>query len=990
MGAEFPGPFAMLLRQSRADAGLTQEELAERAQLSPKAVSSLERGIRKRPHRVTVALLCDALQLSDEGRVALERAARTEAGAVQPREPGIPTGAFLGAVPGGRIIARDVELGVIDSAIKSVDAGSGSLLLLTGEAGVGKTRLAQEAYGLARATGMQTAAGRCYEPQSSVPYFPFLEALETVYRTCPEDLRAAVPQRWPHLRALLPHSRGVENIPSSASHDDQVLIFRAVATFIEAVSERRPLGIFLDDLHWADASSLQLLHHIARQTRGCKVLLVGTCRDAETDGHQSLVSVLRDLNREGLTELVRVAPLGLQATRELISDVLGQPELSDELAPLVYQKAEGNPYFVRQIIAALVQDVDTLTPEAIRNLGVPDTIRAVVMQRLERLSPEYRDIISEAAVLGQTFDFDDLEAMTDWEEEALEGAIEDAARFGLVRETSGDAYTFDHGLTQQTLYERLPAHRRKRLHVRAGQAIAALPDWRRRTRVGAIAWHFLQGRDRELGLRWSLIAGDQAWSVSAMSEAEHHYGLAAELAQEVDNEEARAQALEGLGRLFNVQARYEESRRALDAADSLYARSSDAAGRGRVAVELGGLYFIEGRRDEGIACVQGALDRLLVNAPAGAVPPPASELYATLGQLLWPAGRREEALLATERASEMARESGDIRTEGWAEMQRALMLEGLGRRAEALAGAQAALRFVQTSGFDDLQWYSLSVLTNMYFERGDLAAAKTSIDLGLEAAQRRGDPQYAAASLAELGRYLTWVGDWDEAETRLAEAAACVSPEDPIARFVGALKARLDLWQGNVDALESDLDKIIEASEASGNLDRLTMASVLMAEYEVGQGRADRALARLERLATRPGVRADDPAYLSGLGQTYLPLGRVEEASEAVSRGIAAAEPDGLRTVLIDLRRLEGRILMSENRPVEAEAALRESIEIAREMPAPFKQAQGLVELGGLLRSTNDRDAAGACLEAAKDLFTHLGAIRAAEQVGQEQRAQLV
>ena len=992
MGAEDPGPFAMLLKQYRAAAGLTQEELAEQAQLSPKAVSSLERGIRKRPHRVTVALLAGALQLGGAEKAALETAARTETGLghTSISHPDVPYGAFLGAAPQGRMVARENELQRAASAIEAVTTGSGRLLLLTGEPGVGKTRLAQETYEMARSREFLVAAGRCYEPQSSVPYYPFLEALTAVYRSCSEDLRSTVANRWPHLRALLPDEPEFRDAPASGPYDEQILVFRAVSGFLNAVAGQCNVGLFIDDLHWADASSLQLLHHVARDACGQRILLLAACRDTETNSQSALVGMLRDLNREGLVDLIKVPRLGLEATRELISDVLGKTELSVDLGPLVHQRAEGNPYFVQQIVHALAEEFTVLSPEAVRDLGVPDTIRAVVVQRLDRLIPELREVITEAAVLGSAFEFEDLLAMSGREEDEVERAIEEATRFGLVRETGGDAYTFDHGLTQQTLYERLPARRRLRLHVSAGRAIAGLPEWQRRSRTGELAWHFLQGRDRSLGLRWSLSAGDEAWAVSAMAEAGHHYEVAAQLAQELDDRGARARAMEGLGKLFNVQARYGDSRTALEEADTLYKSLGDVVGRGRVAVELGGLYFMDGHLDEGIACVELAVTDLESSRVHIDPPSPAAELYAALGQLLWPAGRREEALAATERAGDLARRADDIRTQGWADMQRALMLEGIGRRREALETAEATLQFVTGSGFDDLVWYSLSVLTNMYSDRGDLAAAKKTIDLGLEAAHRRGDPQYIAASMAELGRYLTWVGDWDGADMQLSGAAACVGVDDPIARFIGALQARLRLWRGDTAGLDSELSTIIEASETSGNLDRLTMASILMAEYEVGEGHPDSALARLERLGTLPGVNTEDPEYIVSIARANLALNRITQTLDLLERGVARAESDGLRMALTDLRLLQARGLAALNRVPEAETAIRESMALATEMPVPFKRAQALIELSRLACLVEGRDAAQPYLAEARTIFTRLGAMGPLAQVDRMVMAQPV
>ncbi|HEV3310853.1 MAG TPA: AAA family ATPase [Chloroflexota bacterium] len=1016
--AEHPGAFAVLLKRRRSDAGLTQEELAELAQLSPKAVSSLERGARRRPHRVTVALLADALRLEERERAEFEKAARSDGAAlpVSASHPaGMPVGAFLGAAPGERIIARRREMDVLEAAMMAVEAGTGRTVLLGGDPGIGKTRLAQEIHGLLRGRGFVAAVGRCYEPRSSVPYFPFLEVMGSLFDTASDAVKLLAPDRWPYLQILLP-DRTEFLAGGSGAHDEQILVFRAAAAFVNALARERPVAVMLDDLHWADSSSIQLLHHLARDTRAARVFLLATFRDSDVLSQPALAEARRDLLREALLDQVPVGRFGREETDELISEIMGEQGLSEELGEFVFRRAEGNPYFVRQLVGALAGREEPLsTPDGI---GVPDTITSLVVQRMSGLASASKDALSEASVLGQEFLMEDLLAMSDRREADVERGMEEARSAGLVRETGPDGYSFDHGLTQQSLYELLPARTKKRLHIRAGHAIAALEGPERRGRLAELAWHFLQGGDSGQALAWSMEAGSAALAISALAEAEHQYRTAGSLATELDDQQTRAGALEGLGRVFNVSGRYDEAKNTLEEADRLYQATGDATDCGRIAAELAGLYFMGGGVEEGIACVEAALEKLAAGGIEGSRPSPAGELHAVHAQLLWPAGRRAEALAAAQTGAQVAKDTRDMRTQAWCEMQQALMFESLGRRAEALTAAETALSFVERGQDDDLLWYSLSVLTRMYAIRGRLDDAMRAIDRGLVAAERRGDPQYRAASLAELARCLIWTGEWEAADQRLDESETCVDPDDPILGFVGLVRAQLRLWRGDTSELAGDLAAMIEKSDAAGNLDRLTTASLLLAEYEATEGHPGHALQRLEDLGQRQGFNAEDPNFGVCLALSRLALGRAAEARETVERYLTTARRDGLLMPIADLLRLKADALlvlaidnMNENgapvgapviakapgkakRPrsegskssigagndltlIEAGTAAGEAVALAKEMRMPFKEAQALVVAGRIKAESTSQDdvsAAKAFIDEAQGIFRGLAA----------------
>ena len=206
--------FAYLLKHHRGAAGLTQEELAGRAGVGARTISNLERGINRTPYRATVRRLADALGLSGEDLTQFVSSARRPLKHSSSGGRMAVEGGFLGALPTAHLIAREQELGRVLDALEAAEGGLERLVLLTGEPGIGKTRLAQEVSVHAREGGFVVASGRCYEAQSGVPFYPFMEALGTLYEEASPAVREAIPERWPYLVRLLP-----DHFPLAASDD---------------------------------------------------------------------------------------------------------------------------------------------------------------------------------------------------------------------------------------------------------------------------------------------------------------------------------------------------------------------------------------------------------------------------------------------------------------------------------------------------------------------------------------------------------------------------------------------------------------------------------------------------------------------------------------------------------------------------------------------------------------------------------------------------
>lgn len=981
-----PQAFGDLLRRHRVLGGMSQEKLAGRARLSARAISDLERGVKRTPRRDTVQLLVEALALSGETRKAFitaarEPAARRAAGrppvAGTPVNPQGPTGGFLGAVPEGSLIGREAELWAIRAQIEAVVEGSGRLLMVAGEPGVGKTRISQEAMLACLDRGFVVATGRCYEPHQSVPYYSFLEALSSLHAAAPDPVRVKISARWPHMMRLLPDQPGdVSSATGASPQEEQQRLFWAVTGFLQAISETAPVAVLLDDLHWADDASLELLQHLARHTRAHRVLLLGAYRDVEIGRQHPLGRALLDLDREYLVERVPVGRLDREGTVGLISDRMGQ-DLSDGFTELVYRHTDGHPLFVREVLRALVERGDVYRRDGrwesrkIAGIGVPESVRATIADRVFRLGERAQEALRDASVLGQAFDFDDLQAMSGLSEDELEAALEEALAAGLVYE-AGDVYGFNHSLTQQALYTEQPKRRRRRLHLAAGQAIERLPESSRGRRATELAWHFREGGTLERALHYTVLAGDHAVSVYAPADAERHYREALELASGDPDGEARV--LEKLGWLMWITARFDSCLDALERSALLYRGAGDSDGEMRAVSLLGMLHFTYAPL-EGAQRIRALLDRLGPTEPSM----PLVSLYSSLAMNLIIAGRYREALEAARGATENARTLGDRRTLAWVETMPGAPLGLMGRLEEARPVLEERLSLAEAANDYWGQLVAVHYLGKLAVPQGDFDAALRYHDRALELAEQLGARSRISAETSNLSEVLFYLGDWERALSHAERAvelarssssglAASYYQYADVFRRLGIMRAALGEWEDATPYLE-------ESIALAGKIpypEAMRSGQGAVAERDLMQGRPGAALARLEPLVERSNPEElGILRLLPYLAWAYLESGNEDRAGEVVLAGTERAKAQGNRLALVELSRVRGMVLARQRRWDEAERAFEEAVSVARSIRYPYAEARSLYEWGSM--QAGRPKAERRRLEEAAGIFRRLG-----------------
>ena len=932
-----------------------------------------------------------------------------------PVQPVLPIGRFLGARPDEPLVAREVEMQQIIAALDAVTAGSGRLVLLAGEPGVGKTRLTQEAMLAARSHGFVVVTGRCYEPLQAVPYYPFLEALHHAYVQAPSALRRDLQMRWPSVLRLLPEEfAGIEQ-PSigaafgtgAGSSDDQQRLFWQVTGFLRALATEQPLALMLDDLHWADSASLGLVQHLARHARADRLLVLGTYRDVEIHRHHPLEAAFRDLMREHVLERLAVRRLSADGTNALIRAALHTADVSAEFTDLLHQHSEGNPFFTTELLRALIEQGDVYRDvggawdrRSIDAIVVPESVRAVIGQRLAHLSNETQAVVLEASVLGQTFSFTDLQAMSGRDEQVVEDALDEAMAAGMVHEareareaSREENFTFHHALLQQALYAELTSRRKRRLHRAAAEAIERRPERERVRRCNELAWHFLEADESTRALPYVLQAGDQAEVVYAHAAAERHYRTAVELARERGDHAREAEALEKLADVLDALARYAESAQTLEQAEARYAALGDVEGLRRVTAERSLSYIALGQPAEGLARLQPWLAASQDAAPSRGI----VLLYRAAASLYNRAGLYAQAMECANRALAYARSLGDdmLLLETTARsLGDVLLLETMTEWASHL---DSSIRcFTQAvQAFEDVIQYAervgdlrpltnaLNQLAHLALVRGDFAVSLGHIDRCLAIDQTLGSPGERAFHLMHRAYITFWSGDWSQTEQRYREAMGLdAAATDPyLQRRLLSVRALLCFSRGQLEEARQYLD---EASAVEDS-ELLRKAGGTLAELDLLQGHPDAARRRLEPLLNPPGHEEMQAIfYLPYLAWAYLELGDVRSAEETADRIIAAAREGEARLGLVDGLRVRAMIAMRSGRESAAAEALDEALALCHAMAYDYGELKIQYTYGLLRMMQREPEQACSHFETGLVACRGLGERTYAERIEQE------
>ena len=500
-------------------------------------------------------------------------------------------------------VAREEERAQLRAFLDRLAKGSGALVMIGGEPGVGKTRIAEEVAAEGRQRQFRTLIGRCYEMDSPPPYLPFVEVLEASAKEVdPKTFRAALGDAAGEVAKVMPQLRQMyDDIPPGLElppEQERRYLFNSIRDFVTRAAAGRPLVVILDDLQWADDSSLLLLQHIAPALEEISVLILATYRDVDLDVHRPLANTLEALVRRRLARRVILRRLSADDVAAMLTKLKGDSPPRD-LVDAIYRETDGNAFFVEEVFRHLAEEGLLFGPEggwrsdlSIEQLEVPESVRLVVGRRLQRLSEATRRALTAGAIIGRSFDYRVLEALEEVNSGELLDAIDEAENVGLIKTSSEGADTrvsFEHELIRQTLLTGVTLPRRQRLHLRVAEAMERVFATTLGDRAAEIAHHLYQAgaaADALATARFLTLAGDRAMEGAAFQDALRSYQEALSLVP-AHRASDRAELLFRLGSAQRSLGRLDEGLASWRDALSYYESVGDTESIGRITTGIG-------------------------------------------------------------------------------------------------------------------------------------------------------------------------------------------------------------------------------------------------------------------------------------------------------------------------------------------------------------------------------------------------------------------
>ncbi len=478
------------------------------------------------------------------------------------------------------LIGRSLYLSALHDCLNEASAGHGQAVFVSGEAGIGKSRLISEAGAYARSRGFCIVTGHCFEQDEAVPYAPLLEVVRTLLTTAREGssaqtilpFAADLIRVFPDIADVFPEMAREQDV----THEPEREKRRLAQAFTMLVSENaahQPLVLFIEDLHWCDEASLDALLYLARHIASLPMLLVLTYRSDEVSSHLS--HMLTQLDRERLAAEMQLRPLHVAEVEGMLRAIFGltRPVQADKLN-LVYKLSDGNPFFVEEMLRTLASGDTTLSAESLTErlplevLHVPRTVDEAVQRRVARLSPAARRLVSLAAVAGRSFTFALLQALTQQDEYHILEQLKELIAAQLIVEISDERFAFRHALTRQAVYAGLLARERQALHQAIAEVLERGNDPPEDALLGDLAYHFSKAAAWRQALIYAQGAGERALALYAPRAALEHLMQALESAGHIPDVPPKTlavlhrlcgQAYEILGDFESARAHYVES-----------------------------------------------------------------------------------------------------------------------------------------------------------------------------------------------------------------------------------------------------------------------------------------------------------------------------------------------------------------------------------------------------------------------------------------------
>ncbi|MCK4252134.1 tetratricopeptide repeat protein [candidate division WOR-3 bacterium] len=954
--------------------------------------------------------------IADRNLYSAKRRGRDRIGIFEKEKKGLK-------IPVKEIIGRDEEITRIKEAINSIFNGSGGAVCISGEVGVGKTRLVQEIIKDSDFQDIQFLSSNLSATTKSIPYYSFREIIRTVMKEEGEKSIHEIPKAYQiELVKIVPElSDSFSAADKNIFMVDKFRLFEGVRQFLARRASKESLFICLDNIHWANDSSLELLHYLVRALRKSPIFFFLIYRVEEVK-HISFQNMLHLMSREGLYKRIDLEPLETADVARMLSLIIdGNPPF--ELTDYILKETGGNPFFIEELMKSLdangafIWDKDKWVFDKGKKVVIPYSVEGVVDRKLGMMDNEACDLLQYAAVVGREFDFTFLRDITKMNEGHLFDLMDEILGMKLLKETGGEQYRFSEDIIREIIYGQINKVKLRRYHKAVGERLLSLHKDRIKEVVEELSHHFYLSGDKEKAIEYSMIAADRAKNVYANQDAIRFYTWAIESTKgstgnkeikkieclkkragvfnligknekaAMDLEEAikkakvvgdrkwEADCLIEFCKVFNVTAQYHKSAKEAEKALKLYQELNDRKGEAKCLINIGVVHFYLGEYSKALKFCQ---DSLKIAKKIGTRKIEATG-FTDIGLIYSNLGEYSKALEFYKRSLKIDREIGASQGEATSLIDIGAAYLDIGEYSKALESYQHSLKIVKKIGNRRVEAGNLTNIGIIHSRFGEYSKAiefyRQSLKIVKEIGARRGE----AISLNNIGSIHMNLGEHSKAlefyqcSLKITEEMGSRKAEAVNLNNIGEVYYNFGEYSRALEFFKRSLKIKKKISDYHGEAESLLGIGetfLEMNDFSTAGKNYNKAYSIAQKINSKPLLAS----VLLDLASLDLEKNNLVELRKVLKGILSLADELGSKTIKAKALCLSGRLYTKEKKWDKTKSSFKKSISIFKQLKRKFDLARVYYYQGLMFRESGDKTNAKKSFARAKEIFKKLSA----------------
>ncbi|MCK4234244.1 tetratricopeptide repeat protein, partial [candidate division WOR-3 bacterium] len=905
----------------------------------------------------------ELFDIADRNLYSAKRHGRDRVGVFEPERKGLN-------IPSGEVVGRDQEINKIEKFINPIFSGRGGAVCISGEAGVGKTRLVREIVKSTKFQDIQFLESNLSATTRSIPYYPFREIIRTIININGGEKSITKMSRAYQIELIKIVPELSDKSKKTDEHIfvlDKFRLFEGVRKFLELQVYKVPLFVSLDNIHWADEGSLELLHYLIRSLKKSPILffLISRIEEVKESYFQNL---LRMMGRENLYEKADIEPLETADVARILSLILdGSPSL--ELTDYIFKETGGNPFFIEELMKsletgyALSWDSEKWVFDRGKKVDIPYSVEGVVERKLGMIDDKAVNLLEYASVIGREFDFTFLRDVTRMNEGNLFDLMDEVLDVRLLKGTGRERYRFSKDIIREIIYRQINEIKLKRYHQAIGERLLSLYEGRTGEVVEELSHHFYLSGDREKSIEYSMIAAGRAKDMYANQDAIRFYTWAIECLKYETVVSRELDEIECLRNRSNVLSLTGESEKAVLDLEEAIKKAKELGNKNEEAdclIAFCKIYINRAQYNEALQKGEISLEICRkLNSKKGEV-----KSLNYIGNIYWHLGKYPRALEFHQQALKLASEIEDYKGEAKSLNNLGIIYDNLGEYSKSLGYYQRSLEVAEENGDRLGKASSLNNIGIVYGNLDKYVKALEFCQRSLRITKEVGDRKGEAASLMNIGVVHHNLGEYSKAleffkgSLKIAEEigdrnseALCLSNIGIIHWYLGEYSKALEFYQSSLKMAEEIGNRMGKA---------LCLSNIGIVHWHLGE--YSKALEFYQdslKIRKEIGDRKGEAASLNNIGVIYSGFGEYSKALEFYHNSLKICEKigdrEGKASSLVNI----GAVHCNLGKYPEALKFCQDSLKIREEIGDNQGKVEIFLSFGNALLEMNDLSTAG-------------------------------